>query len=160
MPSASAAQPRTAWRYFPHALIAGLGVVVAVNAGMVYSALRTFPGVAALDVFDHSNSYDEVLAEAAREAALGWSVQPVGETRTPRLALTDRAGAPLAGATVRAQARRPLGPDMTTEVTFVEDAPGRYLAADPLPAGGQWELRISVVRDDQRLHATRRIVAK
>jgi nitrogen fixation protein FixH len=160
MPTIFAARRRSAWHYFPHALIAGLGVVVLVNAGMVWSALRTFPGVAALDVFDHSNTYDEVLAQAAREAALGWTVQPDGEALAPTLALADRDGQPLAGATVGAEARRPLGPDMATEIAFEEVAPGRYAAATALPAAGQWDLRLTVVRLGQTMHATRRIVAK
>jgi nitrogen fixation protein FixH len=158
--SATATNPRSAWRFFPHALIAGLGVVVLVNIGMVWAALRTFPGVAALDVFDASNGYDEVLAQAAREAALGWSVQPQGEALTPALTLADRDGQPLTGATLTAQARRPLGPDMRTAVVFEEAGPGRYVATAPLPAEGQWELRLTVEHVGQTLHATRRIVAK
>ena len=67
---------------------------------------------------------------------------------------------PLAHATVTAQARRPLGPDMATPVAFDEVAPGRYLATATLPALGQWELRLTVQRLGQTLHATRRIVAK
>ncbi len=160
MQTVSAGSARTGWRYFPHALIAGLGVVVLVNAGMVWSALHTFPGVAALDVFDHSNAYDEVLAQAAREAALGWTVRQDGEAMAPTLALADRDGQPLAGATVGAEARRPLGPDMTTEIAFEEVAPGRYAAAAPLPAAGQWELRLTVARVGQTMHATRRVVAR
>jgi nitrogen fixation protein FixH len=154
------AQSRTAWRYFPHASIAALAVVVIVNGYMVWAALHTFPGVAALDVFSHSNAYDEVLAQAKLEAALGWSVQPLGESRAPLLTLTGPDGQPMTGATVAAQARRPLGPDMTTPLTFFESAPGRYVAAESLPALGQWELRLTIGKDGNTLHATRRVVAK
>jgi nitrogen fixation protein FixH len=160
MPTLSATRPRSAWNFFPHALIAGLLVVVLVNAGMVLSALRTFPGVAALDVFDHSNAYDQVLAQAAREAALGWSVQPVGEVPSPVLILRGQDGQPLTGATVASEARRPLGPDMATHLVFREVAPGRYVAESALPALGQWDLRLLVAHAGQTLHATRRIVAK
>jgi nitrogen fixation protein FixH len=160
MQTVPAPQPHSAWRYYPHAFVAALGVVVLVNIGMVWAALHTFPGVAALDVFDHSNVYDEVLAEAAREAAIGWTVQPAGEAVTPELSLAGRDGQPLAGAIVTAEARRPLGPDMKTPLAFQETAPGHYVAAAPLPAVGQWELRLLIVRQGQTMHATRRIVAK
>jgi nitrogen fixation protein FixH len=151
---------RSAWNYFPHAIIAALAVVVLVNIGMVWSALRTFPGVAALDVFDHSNAYDAVLAEEAQESALGWSLQPVEESAVPVLALAARDGQPLTGATVAAEARRPLGPDMLTRLAFIEGASGHYVADAALPARGQWELRLTVEQGGHTLHATRRIVAK
>ncbi len=160
MQTVPAIAPRSAWRFFPHAMVAGLLVVVVVNGGLVWWALTTFPGVAALDVFDHSNAYDEVLARAAREAALGWSVRSLGDAPAPILALDGPNGRPLTGATVMAEARRPLGPDMKTRLAFREEAPGRYVAGAALPAAGQWELRLIVARDDQTLHATRRIVAK
>ena len=66
-------QSRSAWRFFPWAIIGGMLLVIAVNAGMAWSALHTFPGTAVEDAFDHSNDYDKVLNAAAREAALGWS---------------------------------------------------------------------------------------
>lgn len=160
MQTAPATPARSAWRYFPYALTAALGFAIVVNIGMVWSALSTFPGVAQDDVFDHSNAYDKVLAEASREAALGWSVQPVVESFAPVLALAGRDGRPLAGATLTAQARRPLGPDHRTQLAFREAAPGRYVAATALSEAGQWDLRLTIVHAGQTLHATRRIVVK
>ncbi len=151
---------RSAWRFFPHAMVAARGGVGAVNGALVWWALSTFPGVAALDVFDHSNAYEEVLAQSAKEAALGWQVAPLNQPGPPVLALTGPDGQPLAGATVGAEARRPLGPDLKTRLAFREASPGRYVADAALPAAGQWELRLIVARDGQTLHATRRIVAK
>jgi len=37
---------RSLWRFFPLAIVAGLGVVVGVNVVMVYAALHSFPGQA------------------------------------------------------------------------------------------------------------------
>jgi len=154
------AQPRSLWRYFPHFLIGGLAFVMVVNFGMVWTSLRTFPGVAALDVFDHSNAYDQVLAQAAREAALGWTVQTTAEAQRPVLTLTGADGQPISAASVIGEARRPLGPDMATQLVLREEGVGRYVADQPLPAVGQWELRLIVTQGAQTLHATRRIVAK
>ena len=65
---------RSVWRFFPWLVVAAMGVVVAVNAGMIYSALHTFPGKTGNDGFDLSNHYDAVLDQAQRAAALGWTM--------------------------------------------------------------------------------------
>ena len=151
---------RSAWRFYPWALVLAFAVVFAVNGGMVWAALSTFPGVAAQDVFDHSNSYDRVLAVAAKETALGWKVATVTESGHPVLTLTDRAGQKLTGAHVAGKALRPVGPDRTTMLTFREAAPGRYVADKTLAGEGQWELRVLVSHGADTLHATRRVVVR
>ncbi|MCX7384876.1 MAG: FixH family protein [Alphaproteobacteria bacterium] len=40
---------RSAWRFYPWFIAGGLGFVIVVNMVMVYIALSTFPGVAAVD---------------------------------------------------------------------------------------------------------------
>lgn len=160
MSSSASSSQRTSWHLFPVAMIAGLVLVVAVNAGMVWVALGTFPGVAATDVFDHSNAYDSVLAQANREAALGWTVATGSDGATATLRLLDRDGHALAGARVLADARRPVGPDQATSLAFVEPAPGEYRASVALPARGQWDLRLTITQGGQVLHATRRVQVK
>ena len=62
------------WKLFPLAIIAGLGVVVLVNVGMVYAALHSFPGKAGDEDFALSNRYDAVLdreGEFVRTVCLG-----------------------------------------------------------------------------------------
>ena len=98
------------WKLFPLAIIAGLGVVVLVNVGMVYAALHSFPGKAGDEDFALSNRYDAVLEREQREASLGWTV--VARTDVggvPEITLADRDGSPLRGAVVAATAERPLG---------------------------------------------------
>ncbi|MDA8251062.1 MAG: FixH family protein [Rhodospirillales bacterium] len=151
---------RSVWRFFPWAVVGAFVVVFAVNGGMVWAALSTFPGIAATDAFDHSNHYDEVLAAAARQATLGWRVEAGTEAGRATLALTDRAGQPLVGAAIAATARRPVGPDQTTPLGFHEVAPGRYLADAALPDPGQWELRLAVTRGGATLHAAPRVVVR
>lgn len=151
---------RSAWSFYPWAVVGAFVVVIAVNGGMVWSALATFPGAAVTDDFGHSNRYDEVLARAAQQAALGWRVEAGVQDGRATLALIDHAGQPLAGAQVGAVARRPLGPDQRTKLAFREAAPGRYVADRVLPAVGQWDLLLSVVHDGSTLHATPRIVVR
>ncbi len=37
--------PKSAWRFFPWFVAGAMAVVVAVNLGMAYLAIQTFPGV-------------------------------------------------------------------------------------------------------------------
>ena len=150
---------RSAWQWFPWALVASLGVVVAVNIVMVSFALHTFPGQAGSDGFDLSNHYDQVLAKVQQEAALGWDVRLLpGDAGHPVLVLTDRAGAPLGDARVQGIAERPLGPPETTPLVFRDAGPGRYVADAPLTMPGQWDVEISATAQGHTIATTKRIV--
>lgn len=150
----------SAWRLYPWAVVAAMAVVVVVNGGMVWSSLATFPGIAASDAFDHSNHYDDVLAVARRQAALGWHLQAGEDAGRAVLTLADRDGQPLSGAQIVATARRPLGADQATPLSFREVAPGRYMADATLPAVGQWDLLLAVSHGSDSLHATPRLVVR
>jgi nitrogen fixation protein FixH len=150
----------TVWRWFPHAMIAALGLVIAVNLYMVYDAYRTFPGVAGRDGFDLSNEYGRVMATARRQAALGWQVEAdVTQERFPALRLTNRAGVPLAATEIKAQAERPVGPVDSTSLTFRPVGDGAY-RADTSLYSGQWDIMLTVQADGQLFNATRRVVVK
>jgi nitrogen fixation protein FixH len=150
---------RSLWRFFPLAVVAGLGLVVLVNAGLVYAALHSFPGQAGDEGFELSNHYDAVLAREQHEADLGWTVV----TRTdaagrPEVRLTDRDGSPLRGASVAASAERPLGAPETRALVFHEVDDGSYVADVALPTPGQWELTLSASLDGHDIAATRRVI--
>ena len=150
---------RSIWRFFPLAVVAGLGLVVVVNAGLIYAALRTFPGQAGKEDFALSNHYDAVLDREQREAALGWSVVAVTDAAgRPEVTLTDRNGAPLNGASVAASAERPLGAPEEQALAFREATPGHYVASAALPAPGQWELTLSASYGGHDIAATRRVI--
>lgn len=152
---------RSSWRWFPWAVTAAMLVVIAVNVGMVWAAVRSFPGAAGSDGFDLSNRYDHVIDRVQREAALGWSVQASADaTRHPVLLLHDRSGAPLAGALLRVTAERPVGPKDAIVLAFREVSPGRYIADTALSARGQWDVLLSARAQGHRFTTTRRIVVR
>lgn len=150
------------WQYFPLAVIAFMSVVVAVNAGMVYAALHSFPGAAGDDEsFALSNHYDLVLEHARQEAALGWSVRAeADDARRAVVLLTDRAGEPLHGASLTGTAERPLGAPQTRALTFREASAGHYVADGALPIAGQWELTLSAMADGHEMAVTRRVIVR
>src|SRR5271166_6458543 len=141
------------WRWFPLGVVGAMLVVFAVNGGMIYAALHTFPGEAGEDGFDLSNSYNKVLSGVARQAALGWRVSTEADADAhPVLVLTDRGGLALEGAAVDAVAERPLGPLEKTKLTLLPSGNGRYVARETL-APGQWSLLLDVERDGETLSA-------
>jgi nitrogen fixation protein FixH len=153
--------PRSAWRWFPWLVGAAMGVVVAVNAGMIYAALASFPGSAGEESFNLSNQYDAVLAQVQREAELGWTMlaRADGDGR-PEVTLADRQGSPLRGASVGASAERPLGAREMRQLTFRETAAGRYVADTALTTPGQWDLALSASAGGHAMVATRRIIVR
>ncbi len=148
---------KTAWRWFPFASIAALGVVVVVNFGFIYVALNSNPGLATKDNFDTSNRYDEVLDRAAKQSALGWGVAASLQGHAPTLELTDKSGHRLRHASVTGIAQRPLGPVQPVVLNFNEGEDGLYRAAATLDQPGQWELRLDVVQNGETYVATRRV---
>jgi nitrogen fixation protein FixH len=150
---------RSLWRFFPLAVVAGLGLVVLVNAGLVYAALHSFPGKAGDEGFALSNHYDAVLEREQREVSLGWIVAARTDAAgRPEVTLTGRDGAPLRGASVAASAERPLGDPERHTLVFLEAAAGRYVAGEVLPTPGQWDLTLSASLDGHDMAATRRVI--
>jgi nitrogen fixation protein FixH len=149
------------WRLFPWFVAAAMGVVIAVNFGMAWTALHTFPGNAGSDGFDLSNHYNLVLERVAREAALGWSARvEVDNSGHPIVLLSDRAGTNLAGANIAATAGRPVGDLRSTTIGFIEASPGRYVGGVALDEKGQWDLEFTATAGGHEFVSTRRIVVR
>ena len=153
-------EQNSAWRWFPVASLAALGVVVLNNTGMIYEALHTFPGNSADDGFDTSNRYDRVLDAAAQQAALGWAVEARADGNRAVVHVVGKDGQAMPNAMVTATARRPLGPPMTTELTFDEQPNGLWQAEAALPRQGQWELTVKVVNSADAMTVTKRVLVK
>jgi nitrogen fixation protein FixH len=152
---------RSVWRWFPWLVAGAIGLVVVINAGLIYAALSSFPGKAGNEGFELSNQYDAVLDHARRTAELGWTMAARADaTGRPEVTLTDRQGSPLIGASVAAAAERPLGDPDARRLVFHETAAGHYVADTALPLPGQWELTLQASADGRALAATRRIIVR
>jgi len=129
-------------RWIPWVFVGGMLVVVVVNLVLVYSALTTFTGVTTGQAYDRGRAYNQVLAEAARQDALGWTARVALEGGVLEVAVDDRAGLPVPGR-LEGVAVRPLeGTELPLDFVAVE--PGRFRAAAALPARGQWEARLAL----------------
>jgi nitrogen fixation protein FixH len=151
---------KSAYRWFPWGLFAGMMVAFLVNAYMVYAAVESFPGVAGQDGFDLSKRYDQVIAVAAKQAELGWQVEAtLDDAQRPVLHVTDRAGAPLSGTAIKAEAQRPLGPAERTLLAF-HPLDAEHYQADTALESGQWDVLVTVTTGDSRYTTTRRLLVK
>ena len=152
---------RSAWRFFPLAICGGLGLVVVVNLGMVWAAVRSHPGAAGVNGFGLSNNYNHVIAEAEREASLGWTLRVTATEGRPVLALRDGAGRALEDPRIELVAQRPVGPPMRVALPVHPEGDGRYVADEVLAPPGQWDLLVTVtVGTDEIFTATRRLVVR
>ena len=128
-------------RWIPWAFAAGMLGVVAVNGVLITAAVTTFTGVTVGRSFDRGRTYNHVLAEAARQEALGWSAELALEEGVLAIAVRDREGQPVPG-TLTGTLLRPLEGERQA-LELAEVAPGRWVA--PVAARpGQWEARLTL----------------
>lgn len=127
-------------------LIAGFGVVIAVNFYMASVAINGFGGVVVENSYVASQKYNGWLEQAREAEALGYSATVKRGSTGQLIATTD--GVP-DGAVVTAELRRPLGKPEHQSLAFAADAPGRFVSIDTVPAG-RWIVRLSIEHDGQR----------
>ncbi|TDH60939.1 nitrogen fixation protein fixH [Dankookia rubra] len=151
-----ATQPRrSAW--IPWIFVGGMALVVAVNGVLIFAAVDTFTGVTTGRSYDRGRAYNHVLAEAARQDALGWTGSVALAGGVLRVAVRDREGNPVAGR-LDGVLRRPVE---GTELPFAPAAatPGEWQAPVELRAG-QWEARLRLTAADGRhLDIRQRVIA-
>ena len=140
---------RITGRHATVALVAFFGVVAAVNLVMASFATSTFGGVVVENSYVASQKYNDWLAAAERQRALGWKISPAVDEQ--RRVTVDVA---VEGAEVRGYARHPLGREPDVPLTFVAQD-GGFRSAAPLPAG-RWNVHLLVKRgnDEARLIET------
>jgi nitrogen fixation protein FixH len=130
-------------------LIGFFGIVIAVNIFMARMAIGSFGGTVVENSYVASQNYNDWLAEADKEAKLGWSVAAT-RTADGRIAIgVTNKGAVSYGFVVNAKAVHPLGRAPEHLLRFMSQGNGRYLSDTALPAG-RWLLHIEVRRNADR----------
>lgn len=157
-------QPRRVGRYrwIPWVFVGAMTVVVVVNAGLVYFALRRPVGIVAASPYEAGLKFNAVLAQQARQASIGWRVAagyfPAGDrTGTVAIDIRDKAGTVIRGLQPRITLLRPVDVVDPVIVALAETSPGRYAAMVALPLHGQWDMTIDIDAP-HRFTATHRIV--
>jgi nitrogen fixation protein FixH len=134
-------------RHFAVIIVTFFAVVVAVNLVMARYASATFGGVVVENSYVASQEFNGWLADARREAALGWSAEALRKA-DGSIVVTMRGDLPT-GLTLKGEARNPLGRAPDRALSFTGMGDGRFRSDQPLPEG-RWKLRLEAVAGDQR----------
>ena len=136
-------------RLYPWLFVAAMGLVILVNAALIFFAVHSFSG----------------LAAAHAQAELGWQVDvaatPGADATAPTVTLAadfrDRAGRALDGLAVRAFLVRPTSAGHDRALELPAHGEGHYLTTAALPLRGEWLLTIVAKKDSQTWQSTQRI---
>ena len=144
-------------RHMTAILIGFFGVVIAVNLLMARMAIGTFGGTVVDNSYVASQSFNNWLAQARAEQALGWRIE-VARDGGDHLAVTvrDAAGAALPAAQVTALARHPLGRKPERIMRFEDIGAGGFRSTASLGAG-RWQMVITVESDGRTMRIAKDI---
>lgn len=143
-------QQRVFWP-FPGLVFVLIGLSLTMGAITVTLATNDPSFGLEEDYFAKAVAWDETAAQMQVNKALGWnadvelskSVDGKGE-RSVMALITDKQGNPVDGASVEAFAYHNARRSDTYSFEFVEIAPGRYSAGQPLARDGKWTIRLRV----------------
>ena len=141
-------------------IVSFFAVIIMVNMTMMWIALRTMPGVQVKSAYEASQAFNRELDTIAAQDSRGWQVDvmmPQGLGGGPlRVSLRDKQGEALIGYQGIARFERPTDKRLDRSVDLVADGAGRFAAALPPLATGQWDLVIEITRENARMHVSRR----
>lgn len=147
------AAQRRSDQWIPWVFVWGMVLVVVVNAIMVWFALSTFTGTTVDRSYERGRLYNEVIAEAERQARIGWRFSLVWQADASAplsgrvvLQAADKGSAPLDRLSIEAAVIRPLEAPDPIALGFTQVGPGRYVAPLSVPKPGQWEVRLEARR--------------
>ncbi|MBT8473569.1 MAG: FixH family protein [Marinicaulis sp.] len=122
-------------------LFAFFGVMFAVNAVFVTMSLKSFPGETAEKSYLHGLNYNDVLAERAAQAQLGWRAQVTAAGSDQiEVSFSDANGLALTGLAITSEIIRPAHANTRQEAVFSENGDGVYIARFRSLATGAWDL--------------------
>jgi len=125
------------------------GVMFVANGFLVYYAVSTFSGGDRPNPYRSGLNYNETIAKAAQQEALGWSTTTDYDLNSGRLTLrfTDANAAPVTGLSLSGTLGRPVVSHGDRSLAFREWREGVYVsdvALDP----GNWVLSVESSRQE------------
>lgn len=145
-------RPFTGWHMLA-VMVSFFGVIIAVNAGLAYKAISTFPGLEVKDSYVASQSFDE---EKAAQEALGWHLKQGYDHAKDQLRLEfiDATGQPVILKDLDVLVGRPTEAAQDQHPQMILGADGAYVSASSLPIG-KWMLQILAHAQNGTLYQAR-----
>lgn len=126
-------------------VVTAFAIIIGVNLFMAYSAIGTFPGLETENSYLASQQFDK---QRAAQEALGWDVSARVDDETLILDIKDVAGGPVVVKSVYGLLGRATHVKDDQEPAFVQNEAGAYVAQVGKLGGGNWNLRLNVVAQD------------
>ncbi len=141
-----------------------LGIVLAVNAGMITLAFVTGPGLVDKNYYELGQEFERNrLKRVAARSALGWTAhldmpeenqQGIGAVY--RFSVVDRVGVPVDNLQVQISTYRPSDADADFSVPMEPYAPGMYQAELVFPLKGHWEITLVAKQGEESYELIKR----
>lgn len=157
---APSSKPRNRDWWIPWTFVWAFLLLFIVDGILAYLAVSTQSGVVIDHAYERGLAYNTYLAEAEAQKARGWQSQITYENGALQIALTDKAGQPLKGATVSAQIIRPVRDGEDFGVALEETKSGIYSKAVSFPQKGSWNVRVSALWQGQPYKITQELVIR
>jgi len=154
---AQTAQPRPSDRFIPWYIVGFFVGFMALLGHFAYVAISGFNGVVTDDPYEKGLDYNQTIAKARAQAALGFTSTLAWEGGRLVFTLKDKDGTPLTGAKVHVMLYRPVHAGEDATYTLKPEN-GAYAAKLALPAPGLWEVRVHAVAPKWHYQISRRMV--
>jgi nitrogen fixation protein FixH len=120
--------------------LAFFGVIFAVNGYFLSVALSTHTGVVSVEPYRKGLKYNDRIAAAERQHALGWQdeISIAADGLRLTLVMRDRDGQPVRNLQVTGALGRPVTTREDVGLALVETEPGRYESALPAEEHGAY----------------------
>lgn len=155
--------------WYPYIFVGCFVVVVGVNAALAYFATSTFTGLETQGAYQKGLAYNENLALAKAQEALGWSVETNvtsgvigtdGAKVDIAVSYRDRDGKPVDGLSVKADLIRPTAKGMDRQEILKPLGNGVYGGSYTLPAKGVWDMDVAANGDGVFYQHAKRFVIR
>lgn len=151
-------ESRSGYRWFPWAICGALGVVVVVNFTMAWLATSSSTGLVTVHAYQEGTHYNDVLAQAAEQDALGWKSRVAVDGRTLTVTITGADGQPIDGLAVNSWLTSPVLPQPDGKpFALTAGANHTYTATIDVPQAGQWEVHIHAKQDKESYYTAQRL---
>lgn len=152
--------------WYPYIFVGCFVVVVVVNASMAYFATSTFSGISTDGAYQKGLAYNQNIAMAKAQEALGWTVEtkvkPVADADAVKASIAvsyrDRDGKPVEGLEVQARLVRPTAKGHDQALTLAPLGNGVYGGVYTLPLNGVWDMDMVATSPDVAYEHAQRFV--